>query len=135
MAPRRLSAAQMPTSRLAGSPKPASPKPGSPVVGPSAATSPRQSPKLTRLTAPFNSPPLHRSSSNDTVMASSPSTQGPVETPEGTPVLATIPLRKGGRVWDPARGVDVFKRSSEEVLARFLRTGSFDEDEGQRRHV
>lgn len=136
MAPRRLSAAQMPTSRLAGSPKPASPKPGSPVVGLSVATSPRQSPKLTRLTAPFNSsPPLHRSSSNDTVVASSPSTQGPVETPEGTPVLGTIPLRKGGRVWDPARGVDVFKRSSEEVLARFLRTGSFDEDEGQRRHV
>ncbi|EIW64301.1 uncharacterized protein TRAVEDRAFT_68143 [Trametes versicolor FP-101664 SS1] len=136
MVPRRLSAAQMPTSRLAGSPKPASPKPGSPVVGLSVATSPRQSPKLTRLTAPFNSsPPLHRSSSNDTVVASSPSTQGPVETPEGTPVLGTIPLRKGGRVWDPARGVDVFKRSSEEVLARFLRTGSFDEDEVQRRHV
>jgi len=32
-------------------------------------------------------------------------------------------------VWDPARGVDVFKRGSEEVLARFLRMGSFDEEE------
>lgn len=38
-------------------------------------------------------------------------------------------VRRGGRVWDPARGVDVFKRDSEEVLARFLRMGSFEEDE------
>ncbi|KAI0639580.1 hypothetical protein C8Q77DRAFT_1152548 [Trametes polyzona] len=129
---RRLSAAQAPTSRLAGSPKPGSPKPASPVVGLSATSSPRQSPKLTRLTSPF-SPPLQRTSSNDTVLASSPSTIGPVETPENTPVIG--PVRKGGRVWDPARGVDVFKRSSEEVLARFLRSGSFDEDEAQRRHV
>ncbi|KAJ2995689.1 hypothetical protein NUW54_g7338 [Trametes sanguinea] len=127
MSPRRLSSAQMPTSRLAGSPKL-----GSPVVGPSATSSPRQSPKLTRLTSPF-SPPLHRTSSNDTAITSSPSTQGPLDTPEGTPIMG--PMRKGGRVWDPARGVEVFKRSSEEVLARFLRSGSFDEDEAQRRHV
>ncbi|OSD03243.1 glycosyltransferase family 8 protein [Trametes coccinea BRFM310] len=127
MSPRRLSSAQVPTSKLAGSPKL-----GSPVVGPSATSSPRQSPKLTRLTSPF-SPPLQRTSSNDTAITSSPSTQGPLETPEGTPIMG--PMRKGGRVWDPARGVEVFKRSSEEVLARFLRSGSFDEDEGQRRHV
>ncbi|KAI9065910.1 glycosyltransferase family 8 protein [Trametes sanguinea] len=127
MSPRRLSSAQMPTSRLAGSPKL-----GSPVVGPSATSSPRQSPKLTRLTSPF-SPPLQRTSSNDTAITSSPSTQGPLDTPEGTPIMG--PMRKGGRVWDPARGVEVFKRSSEEVLARFLRSGSFDEDEAQRRHV
>ncbi|KAI0778354.1 hypothetical protein BD413DRAFT_465027 [Trametes elegans] len=90
------------------------------------------SPKLTRLTSPF-SPPLQRTSSNDTALTSSPSTQGPVETPESTPVMG--PMRKGGRVWDPARGVEVFKRSSEEVLARFLRSGSFDEEEAQRRQV
>ena len=128
MSPRRLSGTQVPTSKLAGSPKP----PGSPALGPSASSSPRQSPKLTKLSSPF-SPPLHRMSSNDTMVTSSPSTTGPVETPEGTPILG--PTRKGGRVWDPARGVDVFKRSSEEVLARFLRTGSFDEDDGQRRHI
>ncbi|KAI0830481.1 hypothetical protein BC628DRAFT_1530962 [Trametes gibbosa] len=131
MSPRRLSSAQMPTSRLSGSPRPSSPKPASPVVGLSSTPSPRQSPKLARLISPF-SPPLHRTSSTDTAVPSSPSTQGPVETPENTPVLAP---RQGGRVWDPARGVDVFKRSSEEVLARFLRSGSFDSDDGHRRPV
>ncbi|RDX51044.1 hypothetical protein OH76DRAFT_1481729 [Lentinus brumalis] len=130
MSPRRLSGAQAATSKLAGSPQfPESP---SPALGLSASSSPRNSPKLAKLSSPF-SPPLHRMSSNDTMATSSPSTSGPVETPEGTPVIG--PLRKGGRVWDPARGVDVFKRSSEEVLARFLRTGSFDEEDGQRRHV
>ncbi|KAI0756835.1 hypothetical protein C8Q80DRAFT_1093114 [Daedaleopsis nitida] len=128
MSPRRLSGTQVPTSKLAGSPIP----PGSPSVGPSASSSPRQSPKLTKLSSPF-SPPLQRMSSNDTMFTSSPSTTGPLETPEGTPVMG--PIRKSGRVWDPARGVDVFKRSSEEVLARFLRSGSFDEDDGPRRHV
>ena len=50
-------------------------------------------------------------------------------------------MRQTGRVWDPARGVDVFKRSSEEVLARFLRSGtfertaSFEDEDGQRRHI
>ncbi|KAI0652022.1 hypothetical protein C8Q79DRAFT_899590 [Trametes meyenii] len=122
MSPRRLSSAHMPTSKLAESPKI-----GSPVIDSSATSSPRASPKLMRLA----SPPLQRTPSNDTVIASSPSTPGPVETPENTPIM--VP-RKGGRVWDPARGVDVFKRSSEEVLARFLRSGSFEE-EAQRRHV
>ncbi|KAF9814195.1 hypothetical protein IEO21_05264 [Rhodonia placenta] len=88
------------------------------------------SPKLSRLSSPF-SPPLARSSSNDTALTSSPSTQGPLATPkitpESTPVMGIV--RRGGRVWDPARGVDVFKRDSEEVLARFLRMGSFEEDE------
>ena len=128
MSPRRLSGAQVPTSKLAGSPKP----PASPAVGLSASSSPRQSPKLTKLSSPF-SPPLHRLSSNDTMATSSPSTTGPLETPEGTPLMG--PMRKSGRVWDPARGVDVFKRSSEEVLARFLRSGSFDEEDGQRRNI
>ncbi|RPD55899.1 hypothetical protein L227DRAFT_579376 [Lentinus tigrinus ALCF2SS1-6] len=127
MSPRRLSGAQIATSKLAGSPQfPESP---SSALGPSASSSPRSSPKLTKLSSPV----LHRMSSNDTMATSSPSTSGPVETPEGTPIMG--PVRKGGRVWDPARGVDVFKRSSEEVLARFLRSGSFDEEDGQRRHV
>ena len=132
MTPRRLSASQVPTSKLAGSPQ----TPSSPVVGPSASSSPRQSPTLSKLSAPF-SPPLHRMSSNDTTLTTSTSTSGQVETPEGTPILGpqAPPQRKGGRVWDPARGVDVFKRSSEEVLARFLRSGSFDDEDGQRRHV
>ena len=33
-------------------------------------------------------------------------------------------IRKGSRVWDPARGVEAFKRGSEEVLAKFMKIGS-----------
>lgn len=66
-------------------------------------------------------------------MTVSPSTtQSSLGTPENTPV---VPVRVGGRVWDPSRGVDVFKRTSEEVLARFLRMGSFEEGESQKSHV
>ena len=32
--------------------------------------------------------------------------------------------RKGSRMWDPARGVEAFKRGSEEVLAKFMKRGS-----------
>ncbi|EIW87045.1 glycosyltransferase family 8 protein [Coniophora puteana RWD-64-598 SS2] len=39
--------------------------------------------------------------------------------------------RKPSRVFDPARGVDVFKRGSEEVLARFLKMGSWGEQSHQ----
>lgn len=31
---------------------------------------------------------------------------------------------KGSRVWDPARGVEAFKRGSEEVLTKFMKIGS-----------
>ncbi|KAJ8084394.1 glycogenin glucosyltransferase [Marasmius tenuissimus] len=52
---------------------------------------------------------------------SPPSSIGPLSPADGAP------LTKGGRVWDPARGVDLFKRGSEEVLARFLKMSSWDE--------
>lgn len=35
-------------------------------------------------------------------------------------------VRKGSRVWDPARGVETFKRGSEEVLTKFMRIGSWE---------
>lgn len=35
-------------------------------------------------------------------------------------------LKSKGRRWDPARGVDVFKHQSEQVLERFLSMGSWD---------
>jgi len=38
-----------------------------------------------------------------------------------------VQARRGSRVWDPARGVELFKRGSEEVLARFLKMGSWEE--------
>ena len=33
-----------------------------------------------------------------------------------------------GPAWDPERGVEIFKRKSEEVLARFLRMDSWEEE-------
>ena len=41
------------------------------------------------------------------------------------------PVRKGMRTWDPARGVELFKRGSEQVLARFLKMDSWDENENE----
>ncbi|KAI0257928.1 hypothetical protein BC834DRAFT_917003 [Gloeopeniophorella convolvens] len=81
---------------------------------------------------PRNSTPLRggapppasvsRTISSDTT--SSPSSAGPPASP-----LDPLPTRRAaGRVWDPARGVDIFKKGSEEVLARFLRMGSWDEE-------
>ncbi|KAL6298716.1 hypothetical protein BKA93DRAFT_810095 [Sparassis latifolia] len=124
VSPRRLSSAQP----VVSSPRKSSvsSKTSSPIVGPVTPPQSTPSPKLARLASPF-APPLARTSSNDTTITSSPSTQGPIITPESTPIMGSV--RKGGRVWDPARGVDVFKRGSEEVLARFLRMGSFDEEE------
>ncbi|KAI0319779.1 hypothetical protein OF83DRAFT_1169921 [Amylostereum chailletii] len=68
--------------------------------------------------------PMSRQVSSDTM--STPSTTGPPLSPSDEIVT---PMRKiGGRVWDPARGVDIFKKGSEEVLSRFLRMGSWEEE-------
>lgn len=67
-----------------------------------------------------------RQISNDSSVGSPPSSVGPVSPRDDQPFTAS-PLRKGTRVWDPARGVELFKRGSEEVLARFLKMGSWDE--------
>lgn len=67
-----------------------------------------------------------RQISNDSSIGSPPSSIDPVSPPDDRPFTAS-PVRKGTRVWDPARGVDVFKRGSEEVLARFLKMGSWDD--------
>ena len=85
---------------------------------------------LSKLSSPF-SPQMQRSVSTETTTTISPSTthSSTLDTPENTPVLGP---RKASRVWDPARGIDVFKRGSEEVLARFLRLGSFEEESQKR---
>ncbi|KAG1754855.1 glycosyltransferase family 8 protein [Suillus paluster] len=51
-----------------------------------------------------------------------------------TPSPPSVPLStafhtppRASRVWDPARGVELFKRGSEEVLARFLKISSREE--------
>jgi glycogenin glucosyltransferase len=65
---------------------------------------------------------ISRTFSSDT--ASSPSSAGPPISPTDTRPIH----RAGGRVWDPARGVDIFKKGSEEVLSRFLKMGSWEEE-------
>ena len=35
----------------------------------------------------------------------------------------------GSGAWDPARGVEIFQKRSEEVLARFLKMGTWEEEE------
>ena len=65
---------------------------------------------------------MSRTFSSDT--ASSPSSAGPPISPTDTRPVH----RAGGRVWDPARRVEIFKKGSEEVLSRFLKMGSWEEE-------
>ena len=82
-------------------------------------SSPMRERVLSPLTTSIRSVPvLARSASNETALSSS---VGPP-----SPDIGSSPI-KSTRVWDPARGVDIFKKGSEEVLSRFLRMGSFDE--------
>jgi glycogenin glucosyltransferase len=82
-------------------------------------SSPMRERVLSPLTTSIRSvPALARSASNETALSSS---VGPP-----SPDIGSSPI-KSTRVWDPARGVDIFKKGSEEVLSRFLRMGSFDE--------
>ncbi|KDR85446.1 hypothetical protein GALMADRAFT_54016 [Galerina marginata CBS 339.88] len=87
------------------------------------------------LSMPFARPPsstrlsptsIARRASNDSSLGSPASSFGPVSPAEGQAVLS--PARKGTRVWDPARGVELFKRGSEEVLARFLKMGAWEDE-------
>jgi glycogenin glucosyltransferase len=56
-----------------------------------------------------------------------PSSLGSVSPNEGhSPSTPSTPSRTS-RVWDPSRGVELFKRGSEEVLARFLKISSREE--------
>ncbi|KAL4241793.1 hypothetical protein ABKN59_000729 [Abortiporus biennis] len=121
----RRTSGSLGSPKVTGSPQAiASPRPGqSPRT--SLSTGRPESPVVSR--AQQTSPPLMRSISTETGTTLSPATSmDSLATPENTPI---VPQRKpAGRAWDPARGVDVFKRGSEEVLARFLRMGSFSEE-------
>jgi glycogenin glucosyltransferase len=48
--------------------------------------------------------------------------------------IGLVADQKPSRNWNPNTGVDVFKRGSEEVLARFLRQGSWEADSPSRPH-
>jgi len=55
----------------------------------------------------------------------------PIASPPQSPsppgsIASSLSSRQLRRRWDPARGVDVFKQQSEEVLARFLSMGSWE---------
>lgn len=124
------------------SPQTASPTPSSPLSRPShdMSASPSPSPVSARHQTPqvFTPPPkikirtsqpplvVTRQISNDSSLGSPPSSVGPMSPPEGQSIAS--PARKASRVWDPARGVELFKRGSEEVLARFLKMGAWDDE-------
>ncbi|KAF9015621.1 hypothetical protein BDQ17DRAFT_1395866 [Cyathus striatus] len=112
------------------------------VVSPVARVPQKSSPPSTRVTSPTvrtiapqakptisttNSRPpslVMRQISNDSSLPSPASSAGPLSPPDGQPISPST--RRAGRVWDPARGVELFKRGSEEVLARFLKMGSWE---------
>jgi hypothetical protein len=84
-------------------------------------------PPPTSMKSPKVSPSaIARHSSNDSSLGSPASSIGPVSPTEGHPTAS--PMRKATRVWDPARGVDLFKRGSEEVLAKFLKMGAWEDE-------
>ncbi|KAG2350835.1 hypothetical protein BDR05DRAFT_47559 [Suillus weaverae] len=66
---------------------------------------------------------------------SSPSPLFPSESPTSSSLGSVSPAEgrspstpsRASRVWDPARGVELFKRGSEEVLARLLKISSREE--------
>ena len=88
-----------------------------------AESTPRPTLYKQKSTAPQRVTPasISRAISSDT--PSSPSSAGPPVSPADA-----RPRRAGGRVWDPARGVEIFKKGSEEVLSRFLKMGSWEEE-------
>lgn len=69
---------------------------------------------------------IARQSSNESSLNSPASSAGPISPSDTSPINLT--MKKAGRVWDPARGVELFKRGSEEVLARFLKMGSWEDE-------
>ncbi|KAF8516732.1 hypothetical protein BU17DRAFT_50708 [Hysterangium stoloniferum] len=86
--------------------------------------------------APVPSPPMPKLSpltsdsqgalAANTEASSSPSSLFGPTSPED--VSAAYRPPRARRTFDPARGVDVFKRGSEEVLARFLKMESWEEE-------
>ncbi|KAG5637695.1 hypothetical protein DXG03_004394, partial [Asterophora parasitica] len=105
---------------------PLAPPPPLPASRPSKITMPplRLSPRIPGQSASI----VARHPSNDSSLGSPASSAGPISPSDSQSIMS--PPRKAGRVWDPARGVELFKRGSEEVLARFLKMGSW-EDENQ----
>jgi hypothetical protein len=113
------------TTSPAMSPASAHTFPPSPIIARSSTKT--VTPHLRTISGSPHSPSvIARQPSNDSSLGSPASSLGPLSPADGQPI--STPVRKAGRVWDPARGVDLVKRGSEEVLARFLRMGPWDHD-------
>ncbi|KAF9245777.1 glycosyltransferase family 8 protein [Melanogaster broomeanus] len=110
---------------------------GSPSMGlaPPELDSPRSlSPSDLPIRLSSTTPKPGRAGTINPLLASSPKESS--DAPGASPVSSVAPLspadsqpvvqsRRASRVWDPARGVEVFKRGSEEVLAKFSKMGSW----------
>ncbi|KAJ7446464.1 glycosyltransferase family 8 protein [Mycena galericulata] len=120
-------------SMTTASPSPALQQPGSPREFMFASpTTPSIQTSIQTSTPPPRPTPattVERQTSNEGSLTSPPSSLGPISPPDAP--IALSPVRKGSRVWDPARGVELFKRGSEEVLARFLKMGSWEDEPAQ----
>ncbi|TEB38902.1 putative glycogenin [Coprinellus micaceus] len=94
---------------------------------PEFATPPFKTPRPSHHPPPRLLPPVSFNASNDSSITSPAESSG-AQTPLADGPTNGPVRTHGGRVWDPARGVEIFKRGSEEVLARFLRMGSWEND-------
>ncbi|KAG2156652.1 glycosyltransferase family 8 protein [Suillus bovinus] len=80
-------------------------------------------PGETTLRAERSTTPSSLSSPSQLFSNESPTSSSPAPT---SPAEGRTPSR-ASRVWDPARGVELFKRGSEDVLVRFLKLSSREE--------
>lgn len=101
-------------------------------------TTPRSSVIIEGLPPMKGQAPHIRTSSNETALTgltgtSPPSSGGPPSpAEEGAATSAPRTRQKPtGRRWDPQRDVDLFKNESQNVLARFLKMGSFAPEQQQ----
>ncbi|KAG5654682.1 hypothetical protein H0H81_007438 [Sphagnurus paluster] len=116
------SSPQLPSPSANGR-SPLAPPPSLPAARPSQSPTPHLRSARTPVQAASI---VTRQVSGDSSLGSPASSIGPISPSDGQLIMS--PHRKGGRVWDPARGVELFKRGSEEVLARFLKMGSWEDE-------
>ncbi|TDL28016.1 nucleotide-diphospho-sugar transferase [Rickenella mellea] len=118
-------------SQALDSPRSHSPSSVSPVATPGPISSRTNVPfapsKLSISQPPLTPIVVARTSSTSSSGETLDSSIGPIS-PRDSLLSPQISRKPAARIWNPATGVDVFKRGSEEVLARFLRMGSWEED-------
>jgi hypothetical protein len=78
------------------------------------------------LVSSWGPPPLPSLSSSSETASSASSASRSIQSTD-----TRLVHRAGGSAWDPVSGVEIFERKSEDVLARFLKMGSWEEEKGQ----